>query len=366
MRSIESHSTLLRCTAVFVLSTVACARAATGLAAGLGVSRSQPGEGVQVQARAPGSYYANIDTSLNGAAFQQELTALISKSTSITYAELWTAFKTSDEGMPNTGCGAGTIDDLYSAKCWTLATEQCGNYKTEGDCYNREHTWPKSLWGGSTTVASYTDLFHLYPADGYDNNARGNYWLGNADKSTAKWVTSNGSFLGKCLNATAGAAGRAQARAVTRDFGGAVAEDELSATTDRARGSADAAENGEYEGARQGSLRGASSSSSINAVGGDTDLPALCWEPADAVKGLLARVYFFMSTRYADTWTCCDTDGANGAAMKPWLLATLLEWHTTFPLSQRELDRNEVVYGIQGNRNPFVDHPDWVAKTFVV
>ena len=41
----------------------------------------------------PGSYYANIDTSLNGAAFQQELTTLISVSTSISYAQLWTAFQ---------------------------------------------------------------------------------------------------------------------------------------------------------------------------------------------------------------------------------------------------------------------------------
>lgn len=89
-------------------------------------------------------------------------------------------------------------------QCWTPVSEQCGNYKTEGDCYNREHTWPKSAWNGSQ-IASYTDLMHLYPTDGYDNNIRSNYWLGNADKATAKYVTSNGSFLSKCLPPAAAA-----------------------------------------------------------------------------------------------------------------------------------------------------------------
>lgn len=86
-----------------------------------------------------------------------------------------------------------------------------------------------------------------------------------------------------------------------------------------------------------------------------------------------------------DIWTCCDTDGTDGAHVrlpsfsfgctitpthwpfrqfKPWLLATLLEWHNKFTLTAFETRRNDIVFGIQGNRNPFVDFPDWVQKVY--
>ena len=38
----------------------------------------------------------------------------------------------------------------------------------------------------------------------------------------------------------------------------------------------------------------------------------------------------------------------------------LLEWHANDPVSQREIDRNNAAYTYQGNRNPFIDHPEWV------
>ena len=201
-------------------------------------------------------------------------------------------------------CAQNLITGLYSAKCWTPVTEQCGNYKQEGDCYNREHTWPKSYWNGSSSLASYTDLFHLYPCDGYDNGMRSNYWLGFADRASAKYVTSNGSFLSKCLPAP-----------------------------------------------------------NCDVPGCADNLPEFCWEPTDEAKGRLARVYFYMSTRYMHVWTCCDSDGANGATIKPWLLATLLQWHESFPVTYAESARNDIVFqDYQGNRNPFVDYPAWVSK----
>lgn len=46
--------------------------------------------------------------------------------------------------------------------------------------------------------------------------------------------------------------------------------------------------------------------------------------------------------------------------LKPWAVDLLLKWHRADPVSQKEVDRNEAVYGFQGNRNPFIDHPELV------
>ena len=56
------------------------------------------------------------------------------------------------------------------------------------DCYNREHSFPKSWWGGSTSIAAYTDLFHVFAADGYDNSRRANDPLGFVNPGTGKQI----------------------------------------------------------------------------------------------------------------------------------------------------------------------------------
>ena len=71
---------------------------------------------------------------------------------------------------PSCATGSATADhlvDIYSSKCWVPIEEQCGSYQAEGDCYNREHSWPKSWWGGADKLSTpYTDLHHLFPTDG--------------------------------------------------------------------------------------------------------------------------------------------------------------------------------------------------------
>jgi len=89
------------------------------------------------------------------------------------------------------------------------------------------------------------------------------------------------------------------------------------------------------------------------------------FEPIDAYKGDVARNYFYMSTRYLGedaAWP--GSPMTDGAVLLPWAEALLLEWHAADPVSQKEIDRNEAIYAIQNNRNPFIDRPDFVQKVF--
>jgi hypothetical protein len=54
-------------------------------------------------------------------------------------------------------------------------------------------------------------------------------------------------------------------------------------------------------------------------------------------------------------------DGSSDHVFSNWFLQILMNWHQQDPVSQREIDRNNAVYNYQGNRNPFIDHPEYVA-----
>ena len=49
----------------------------------------------------------------------------------------------------------------------------------------------------------------------------------------------------------------------------------------------------------------------------------------------------------------------NGSQLVEWAENMLMEWHASDPVSQKEIDRNNEVYGLQNNRNPFIDHPEY-------
>jgi hypothetical protein len=51
----------------------------------------------------------------------------------------------------------------------------------------------------------------------------------------------------------------------------------------------------------------------------------------------------------------------NGSNLNDWAVDMLMDWHLQDSVSQKELDRNDAVYAIQENRNPFIDHPEWVS-----
>ncbi|AIY05681.1 deoxyribonuclease I [Planococcus sp. PAMC 21323] len=89
------------------------------------------------------------------------------------------------------------------------------------------------------------------------------------------------------------------------------------------------------------------------------------WEPPNEVKGDVARMLFYMAVRYE------SGDGVdlelndivnNGSTPYHGKISVLLEWHAQDPVSNWEQQRNEKIEDIQGNRNPFVDHPEWAES----
>ncbi len=87
------------------------------------------------------------------------------------------------------------------------------------------------------------------------------------------------------------------------------------------------------------------------------------FEPIDEFKGDLARTYFYMATCYEDKisgWNSVVLDGTAFPAYNTWFLNILLQWSAQDPVSQKEIDRNNAIYAIQGNRNPFIDHPEYI------
>lgn len=84
------------------------------------------------------------------------------------------------------------------------------------------------------------------------------------------------------------------------------------------------------------------------------------FEPNDEYKGDFARIYFYMVTCYENrvsSWDSDMLDGSSYPAISKWALDMFLRWAADDPVSQKEIDRNNAVYKLQGNRNPFVDYP---------
>ena len=84
------------------------------------------------------------------------------------------------------------------------------------------------------------------------------------------------------------------------------------------------------------------------------------YEPCDEYKGDFARVFMYMFTCYQDlTWeyTWMNYEKSTYPTLKPWAVKLLLKWHKQDPVSEKEVNRNNAVYAVQGNRNPYVDYP---------
>ncbi len=180
---------------------------------------------------------------------------------------------------------------------WDMYSSEKHKTYVDGSVQSREHCMPRSWWGMKDKYSSYDaygDLFNLFPADCQANQAKSNLPLGEAG--------------------------------ITR-FDNGVSKVGMNTYPNGYRG--------------------------------------YIFEPADEYKGDFARVYFYMITCYEDYAYDWRPDALKSMLSKgsypgfqPWALDMLLKWHRNDPVSEKERSRNDEVYIIQQNRNPFIDSPD--------
>ena len=188
-----------------------------------------------------------------------------------------------------------TVWDMYSTCRFTMADAN-KSQSAVCDAWNKEHSIPQSWFNEASPMKS--DLFHVYPTDARVNNFRSNYPYGEVAGGNGAGFSDNyqNHGLGK-------------------------------------KGS--------------------------NTFSGYT---GTVFEPADEYKGDFARTYFYMVARYRDKALNASSGSVVFVASPTDLTAfaknLFLKWHRQDPVSQKEIDRNQAVYGIQGNRNPFIDYPE--------
>ncbi|KRD61653.1 endonuclease I [Flavobacterium sp. Root935] len=247
-------------------------------------------------AQIPSGYY-NTATG-TGYTLKTQLYNIIKGHTDNGYAGLYTTYQTSD--VDNFYENDGTVLDMYSENpsgtdpynYSTGSTQRCGSYSVEGDCYNREHIIPQSVFNEQSPMVA--DAHFITPTDGKVNGMRSNYPHGTV--SSATYTSQNGSKLG---------------------------------------------------------------SSSVSGYSGTV------FEPINAFKGDIARMYFYFATRYENTvagYSYAMFDGSSNKVFTTAFLNTLLAWHAQDPVSAREIARNNAIYARQGNRNPYIDHPEYVNQ----
>ena len=260
-------------------------------------------------AQPPTGYYSSVDTS-SASNLRATLHPVIDDHTRFPYTasstDVWDILNLADEDPNNTG----RIVDIYKNASYAKISGGTG-------AYNREHTWPKSYGfpnDGSSNYP-YTDCHHLFVSDTGYNAERSNKPFRDCVSGCDEWTT----------DFTDGRGGSGQSNWTSGDFS-------------------------------EGS-----------------------WETWDGRKGDVARAIFYMDLRYeggthgstgasepdlrlTDSESLIDGSrtGNNESVAYMGMLTDLLQWHLDDPVDERELYRNEIVYSFQGNRNPFIDHPEWV------
>ena len=238
----------------------------------------------------PSDYYANA-LNKSDQALLTALYNIITSHTNIGYDGLWDAYADTDTDE------RGYYIDMYSTYDKYTYSNKCGSYSAIGDCINREHSVPKSWWGGSK-LPQYSDIFNIVPTDGYVNNQRSNYPYGVCEGGTR---LTNGQYVAKGRKGTSTHAG--------------------------------------YSG--------------------------VVFEPDDEYKGDFARAYFYMAACYNNVisgWTKSGGStffaGNSYPVFTTYAIGLLMEWHRLDPVSEKETTRNCYAHAWQGNRNPFIDHPE--------
>lgn len=128
-----------------------------------------------LQGAEPSSYYSSCE-GLCGQKLLKALSEVVGPHTTVSYSNLWSLYQKSDTRDD------GTIWDMYSTKHFVYSRDQCGSYSNVGDCYNREHSLPKSWFDDQAPMVS--DAFHIYPTDGKVNGQRSNFPYGECASGT--------------------------------------------------------------------------------------------------------------------------------------------------------------------------------------
>ncbi|WP_417429541.1 endonuclease [Halpernia sp.] len=251
-----------------------------------------------VTAQVPAGYYDGT-TGLTGAALKTKLSQIITNGAKDNgYGGLYNGYPTTD--VDHYYENDGSVLDMYSENPkgsdpynFQHGQKKCGNYSQEGDCYNREHVVPQSLFNSASPMVS--DINFIRPTDGKVNGMRSNYPYGAV--TNPSFTSKNGTKVGP--------------------------------------------------------------SSSPNYTG------TVC-EPIDEFKGDIARMIFYFVTRYESKLSGFSSGNMLGNTTYPgltsWEKDVLLSWAAQDPVSPSEIERNNAAYVFQKNRNPFIDHPEWVQQ----
>jgi len=269
-------------------------------------------------AAAPDGYYDSLDLTSN-ATLRSTLHEVIDDHTKLPYTsstalDTWDVVSDADSDPLN----ASNVLTIYKNTSYP---------KTEDGTtasYNREHAWPKSYGFPTAAAYPYSDAHHLFAADSSYKTSRSNLPYGTCDIS--------------CLEK------------VTEDYNG--------------------------EGGTSGIYPG---ESNWREGSGSTGT----WEVWEDRKGDIARAMFYMAIRYEggthgltldeepnleltddlDLIATSNT-GSNESVAYMGRLSVLVQWHLADPVDELERSRNEVVWAAQGNRNPFIDHPEYADYLF--
>ena len=264
-------------------------------------------------AQAPPGYYDHVDLT-STSSLRTSLHATIKDHTRIPYTasstDTWDVLERADEDAANTA----NILDLYRKRSYLKV--HGGNTD-----YDREHSWPKSYGfpNDDGRVYPYTDCHHLFLCDVSYNSTRSNKPFANCTASASEYP---------------------------------------------------------IEGGASGVFPGTSNWSAGSLTNGS-------WQVWRDRRGDVARAMFYMDVRYeggvhgVTGWPEPDliltndrnlidsrNTGNNETVGYMGLLSTLLIWNLEDPPDAREMHRNDVVFHYQHNRNPFIDHPEWVALLF--
>lgn len=263
----------------------------------------------------PPGYYDSVDDS-SSESLRATLHEIIDDHQRFPYSssstDTWDILEAADEDPNN----SSNILDVYKNSSYA-------KFGGGEGVYNREHSWPRSYGFPDDGTYNYphTDCHHLFLCNVAYNSYRGSRPFDYCSDSCSERVTTENNGQG----------------------GGS----------------------GEYPG-------------NSNWVGG-SDGPTGTWETWIGRKGDIARAQFYMDVRYeggthggTGAWEpdliltddrgliAASQTGNNETVAYMGLMSVLYQWHLEDPVDDVERARNDVVYSYQGNRNPFIDHPEWL------